>query len=115
MAQYRLSNERFIGIGNQTATVATGSANTVLAKGQGRLCRIVVTTAGSVAGPVLIYDSAGSSLGTAIFQIAANDAAGTIYDRQWPIQNGIVVQNVASGPALTISLTGFGATLSQGN
>ena len=91
------------GGGGTTGTVPTGAANTVLKAAAGRLCRVLVTTAGSGTGSVLIFDSATTNSGTVIGVIPATVAVGTYYTFDLPAANGITVQNVASGPALTVS------------
>lgn len=92
--------------GQKTASVPTGVANNVVLAGPGRLCRICVTTAGTGAGNVLIYDNAATNAGTVVFALPATVAVATFYDVSMPVANGIVVVNVANGPVLTVSFTG---------
>lgn len=89
--------------GSTTASVPTGAANTVVKASAGRLCRVLVTTAGAGAGNVLIYDNATTNSGTVIGILPATIAIGTFYIFDMPAANGITVQNVASGPVLTVS------------
>jgi hypothetical protein len=91
------------GGGAQTGTVASGSGNTVVKGSAGRLCRVLVTTAGTGSGNVLIYDNASTNSGTVIGVVPATVAIGTYYSLDLPAANGIVVANVANGPALTVS------------
>jgi hypothetical protein len=89
--------------GSQTVNVPTGAANNVVKAAGGRLCRVLVTTAGTGAGGVLIYDNATTNSGTVIGYIPATIAVGTQYTFDMPAANGIVVANVANGPVLTVS------------
>lgn len=89
--------------GGATSSVASGAANTVVKASAGRLCRILVTTAGSGSGNVLVYDNASTNSGTVIGIVPATIAIGTFYNFEMPAANGITVQNVASGPVLTVS------------
>jgi hypothetical protein len=89
--------------GNTTASVPTGAANTVVTAGPGWLRRALVTTAGSGAGDVLVYDNATTNSGIVIGIIPATVAIGTQFTFEMPAANGIVVVNVASGPVLTVS------------
>lgn len=89
--------------GNHTGTVATGAANTVISAAPGRLCRVLVTTAGTGSGSVLIYDNATTNSGTVVGVIPATIAIGTYYTFDMPVANGITVTNVLSGPVLTVS------------
>ena len=68
-----------------------------------RLCRGVVTTAGSGTGNVLVYDNATTNSGTVIGVVPATVAVGTMYTFEMPVATGITVANVASGPVLTLS------------
>lgn len=91
------------GGGAATAAVPTGAGNTVVKASAGRLCRVLVTTAGTGAGSVLIYDNASTNSGTVIGVIPATVAVGTYYTFDLPAANGITAENVASGPVLTVS------------
>lgn len=89
--------------GVSTGTVASAAANTVILARAGKLCRVLVTTAGTGTGSVLIYDNATTNSGTVIGVVPATIAIGTIYEFLMPCANGIVVANVTSGPVLTVS------------
>jgi hypothetical protein len=91
------------GGGSTTGTVTTGAGNTVIKASAGRLCRVLVTTAGTGSNQVLIYDNASTNSGTVIGVIPATIAIGTYYTFDMPAANGITVANVANGPALTVS------------
>lgn len=91
------------GGGGTTTSVAAGAANTIVKGSPGRLCRILVTTAGSGTGNVLIFDNATTNSGTVIGMVPATIAIGTFYIFDMPATAGITVQNVSSGPVLTIS------------
>jgi len=88
---------------DQTATVASAAANTVIKAHAGRLRNVLVTTAGSGSGGVLIYDNATVGSGTVIGYVPATIAVGTFYVFAMPAAAGITVVNVASGPVLTVS------------
>ena len=89
--------------GNLTGTVAAGAGTTPVSAQPGRLCRVLVTTAGTGSGDVLIYDNASTNSGTVVGIIPATIAIGTYYTFDMPVANGITVVNVTSGPALTVS------------
>ena len=88
---------------DRTTSVPTGAANTVVQARAGKLRRVLVTTAGSGSGSVLIYDNATTNSGTVVGVIPATVTIGTTYVFDMPVVNGIVVANVASGPVLTVS------------
>jgi hypothetical protein len=91
--------------GGTTATaVAAGTvADTVIKGSAGRLCRIVVTTAGTNA--MEIYDNASAGSGKVIATVAANAVAGTWIDAQMPAANGITTKGDSNNPAVTISFS----------
>lgn len=89
-----------------TVSVPTGSGNTVVSPGPGRLARVLVTTAGTGSGDALIYDNATTNSGTVIGVIPATIAIGTYYVFEMPAANGITVANVANGPVLTVGYSG---------
>jgi hypothetical protein len=89
--------------GSKTGTVAAGAGNTVVSSSPGFLARILVTTAGTGAGNVPIYDNASTNSGTVIAQIPATIGVNTYYTFDMPAANGITVANVANGPVLTVS------------
>jgi hypothetical protein len=90
---------------DRTKAVATGAANTVVSAVPGRLRRVLVTSAGTGTGNVIFYDHATTNSGTIIGQIPATVAVNTYYEFEMPAAAGIVCQNVANGPALTVSVS----------
>jgi hypothetical protein len=93
--------ERLTSFGGQlSAFIPSGASTTVLKRGIGRVCRIVVTTAGTAA--FTVFDNIAAS-GNAIFVSPATTSVGTIFDLAVPAQTGVTIQNVASGPALAVS------------
>lgn len=87
--------------GTFTQAIAAGTAADTIIKGTpGRLCRILVTTAGTAA--VSIWDNASGHTGTIIGAVAASAVAGTMVEAQAPAVNGITVQGNASLPAITV-------------
>lgn len=89
--------------GIKTQSIATGTAGSALIKGgPGRLCRAIVTTAGTSTDDITIYDGL-SATGTVIGKILGAAAIGTVIDFQMPAVIGIYAANVASGPVATIS------------
>ncbi len=89
--------------GGTVTSIASAAANTVVKASAGRLCRVLVTTAGSGTGNVLFYDNATTNSGQVIGIVPATIAIGTYYTFDMPAGLGIVVQNVASGPVLAVS------------
>lgn len=92
--------EMLIGIGQFSAAIASGATTTTIKSGVGRLCRVVITTAGTAS--FTIFDNTSGS-GTALFVSPASTSAGQIIDIMMPAQIGITVVNQASGPAFTVS------------
>lgn len=86
--------------GQQSAFIPTGPSTTTIKKGIGRICRIVVTTAGTAA--FTVFDNIAAS-GNVLFVSPATTSVGTVFDLAIPAQTGITVSNVASGPALAVS------------
>lgn len=87
--------------GTTATSIAAGTVADTIIKGKpGRLCRILVTTAGTAG--VSIFDNASGHTGTIIGAIAANAVAGTMVECQSPAANGITVAGNASNPAMTV-------------
>jgi len=84
--------------GQFSQAIASGAGTIVLKAAPGRLCRIVVTVAGTIAFSV--FDNASAASGTALFTSPTATSIGTIFDIQLPAQNGITVSNPASGPGV---------------
>jgi hypothetical protein len=89
--------------GEFTASVPSGAANNVVSTEPGRLARVLVTTAGTGADNVLIYDNATTNSGVVIGIVPSTIAIGAYYIFDMPAAAGITVANVASGPVLTVS------------
>jgi hypothetical protein len=85
------------------ASVPSGAGNTILLVSPGRLLQVLVTATGTGSGDVLIFDNATTNSGLVIGVIPATATIGTLFSFDMPAAFGIVVQNVASGPALTVS------------
>lgn len=93
--------EVLIGVGGQFSSfIPTGASTTILKRGPGRVCRIVITAPGT-AGFTVFDNTAGS--GSVIYASPATTSAGQVIDLLFPTQTGITVTNVASGPAFGIS------------
>jgi hypothetical protein len=86
--------------GQFSAAIASGASTTTLKTGPARLCRIVITTAGTAS--FTVFDNTAGS-GTVLFASTATTTLGTVYDIQMPAQIGITVVNQASGAAFTVS------------
>lgn len=70
----------------------------------GRLCKVLVTAAGTGTGEVLFYDNElGNAAGTVIGVVPATVAVGTVYEFNLPAAKGITCINVENGPSLTVS------------
>lgn len=93
------------GGGVVTAAVPQGVAALQVVKATpGRLCRIVITTAGTES--ISIYDHASAASGKKLFTTPATSALGSIYDIQMPAELGITVAaQTANTPAFTVSYT----------
>lgn len=89
--------------GSATVPIAAGATgNTVVKASAGRLCRVLITTAGT-ATSVAIYDNATTASGTIIGEFSGSAALGSVFDFQMPAQNGITVAGNTLSPAMTIS------------
>lgn len=85
---------------NATPITAGTTGDTVIKATPGRLCRLLVVTAGSNA--MAVYDNNTTHSGTVIATVAASAVAGTIVEAQAPALSGITVQGNASNPAVTV-------------
>lgn len=93
--------EALVGSGGQfRAFIASGSSTTTIKSGIGRVCRISITTAGTAA--FTIFDNTTAS-GNAVFVSPTSTSVGQVIDLSFPVETGITVVNVASGPAFAIS------------
>lgn len=84
------------------ASVPTGAGNTVVKNSAGALVSIVVTTAGTGSGNVLVYDNASTNSGTVLFALPATVSVATFYIINGWALAGITIQNVLNGPVLTV-------------
>jgi hypothetical protein len=88
--------------GKTTTSIAAAATNTVVKASPGRLCRVMVTTPGTVA--LIFYNNAtgGSTTGDILGYIPANAAAGSVYDFQFAATVGIQAPGGANTPAVTV-------------
>lgn len=94
--------ESIVSVGGvSTVAIAVAAANTVVKAAPGRICRIVITTAGTTT--FTVFDNATTNSGLVLYAAPAANAVGSIIDIQMPAQNGITIQNTATGPAMTVS------------
>ena len=99
-----MAGAQLVSIGGAiTGTVAAGAQAAVVKGSAGRICRVLVTTAGTVA--TTIYDNASTNSGTVVGVIPAAAVAGSVYDIQMPCANGIYAYAASGGAALTVSYT----------
>lgn len=89
--------------GTLTAVIAAGASSAAIKAAPGRVCRAVVTTAGTSTDNITIYDNASAGSGTILGIILGGTAVGTAIDIQMPAANGIWAVNVSGGPAVTLS------------
>jgi hypothetical protein len=89
--------------GTLTTAIAAGASSAAVKAAPGRLCKALVTTAGTATDNITIYDNASAASGTVIGIIPGGTAVGTMIEFNMPAANGIYAVNVASGPAVTLS------------
>ena len=87
--------------GQFSQAVVSGAGIVTLKAAPGRLCRIVITVAGTVA--FTVFDNASAASGTVLFTSPTATSIGTIFDIQLPAQNGITISNPASSPGFTVT------------
>jgi hypothetical protein len=93
--------EQLIALGGKfSAFIPTGSSTTTIKRGPARVCRIIITSAGTAA--FTIFDNTAGS-GSVLYASPTAMSVGQIIDLQVPAQIGITIVNVASGPAFAIS------------
>ena len=85
-----------------TTAVAVSASVTVVKAAAGRLCNVLVTTAGTSTA-MTIYDNASAASGTIIGVIPTAAIAGSFYTFNMPAANGITCSGSATNPAVTIS------------
>jgi hypothetical protein len=93
----------FMAKATTTGTVSPSAGNTVISPNPGRLLQVLVTATGGGTGDAFIFDSASAASGTIVGVIPATATIGTLFTFDMPVAFGIVAQNVASGPALTVA------------
>jgi len=100
------NNTTMIGVtspgGVSTSSIAAAATNTVVKASAGRLCRVLVTTAGTAA--LTFYDNAtgGATTGNILGVVPANAGVGSVYDFQFLASTGIQAPGGASTPAVTV-------------
>lgn len=87
---------------NNNASVPTGAGNTVVKASAGQLSTLVVTTAGTGSGNVILYDNASTNSGTQLFAFPATVSVAQAYQIYGWAKNGITAANVANGPVFTV-------------
>lgn len=109
MALFNIPNEDLVSTGGQGAVGVTQAqivAGVVVVKAsQGRLCRVVVTTATTAAQNITFFDNASAGSGTIIGIVPGGTAAGTMFDFGLPAVSGITIGQNASlaAGAITVS------------
>lgn len=89
--------------GVSTVAIAAGASANVKAS-PGRLCRLLVTVAGTVS--ITLYDNAaGGATGTIIGIVPAATAIGQIYEFNLPAAVGISAVGAAGSPGVTIGFS----------
>lgn len=84
--------------------IAAGSSTTIVKGAPGRVCRFIITTAGTSSDNATIYDNATAGSGTILGVIPGGTTlTGAQVNVGMTAVNGITVVNVASGPAFTIA------------
>lgn len=95
------------GGGTSNAPVPAGSATTVIKASPGKLCRAVITAAGTT-GDTPIYDNASAGSGTKIGVVPGTTTdptavPGKVFSFDMPALVGITAVGPASSPAFTVS------------
>jgi hypothetical protein len=85
----------------KAVTLSASGGVQVVKNAPGRLARIIVTVATTVAA-VTVYDNASAASGLVLAVIPAATAAGTVYDLSLPAFNGITVNGAASAGQITV-------------
>jgi hypothetical protein len=84
--------------------IAVGASTTIVKGAPGRVCRFIITTAGSSSDNAIIYDNASAGSGTILGVIPGGTTlTGAQVNVGMTAVNGITVVNVSSGPAFTIA------------
>ena len=94
-------NQIQMGAGGQyNANTSGGNGETALYSGAGRLCQVVIITAGTAA--FSFYDGTQSTGGTLIYTSITNDTNGTTKAINMPVVNGIVYKGTTGSAGLAI-------------
>ncbi len=85
------------------AVAGTSGGNVICTAVPGRMCKIVVTSAGTGAS-LTFYDSATTNAGTVVYVTAATtQTLGTVTDINIPLANGLVVNGTTGTPGLLVT------------
>lgn len=92
--------------GKKTTTVAAGSgaANVALLTTPGILHRVIVTTAATAAGVLILYDNATTNSGTIVWSGTGTDAVGVV-EVNAPFANGVTARQANGSAAATLVYT----------
>ena len=99
--------------GQQNANVSAGAGTTIINPGStvggkpGRLCRVIVLTAGTT-GNLTFYDSTTGATGNILGVVPGTTAAagatiGTTYTFNMPYINGLAAVGAANSPGVAVS------------
>lgn len=93
------------GGGSGYGVVGAGTASTVVLKAlPGRLCSILVTSAGTASTPVQVFDNTTTASGNVIGIVQGSATiTGVPFIFLMPALNGIVVSQPANGPGMTVA------------
>lgn len=85
-----------------TAIAVNSGSATIVKAAPGKLCRVLVTAAGT--GPLVFYNnSSGSASGIILGYVPANASAGEVFDFAMPASVGISAPVQSGNPAVTVS------------
>lgn len=87
--------------GQYNANTSGGNGETALYSGAGRLCQVVIITAGTAA--FSFYDGTQSTGGTLIYTSITNDTNGTIKTPNLPVSAGIVYKGTTGSAGVAIT------------
>lgn len=87
---------------NNNISVPSSAGNTVIKGSPGILASITITTAGTGAGNVQIFDNATTNSGTVLYAFPATITVPNNFIINMPAKNGITAQNVLNGPVFTV-------------
>lgn len=84
------------------AVAASSTGDVVVSAKPGRICKLVITTAGSAA--LELYDHASASSGAQlVWKSPATTVLGEVYTIDLPVANGIIGKRASNTPAYTVS------------